>query len=271
MVMAFEREEIRLPGGVLTYLVAGSGNPMLYIHGGEGAQTSDAVLRLAEGRRVYVPILPGFDGTDAHADVQSVRQLALMVGHFIEAVIRGPCDVIGHSFGAWVALWLAADKPGWVDHLILESPLGFVPEGRDALVNEAGIAPARLHAHPERETFAEKPADVAQQNRQVLARYAGAVTADDVMPALVDISCVTLLLAGADDDVATPETIRLLKSGMRRSYLIYVFDARHAIEIDQPGRFHGVVTDFLTWGEAFLVNRADQRTPFSRAADAAYG
>jgi len=247
--MAFEREEVRLPGGVLTYWVAGSGSPLLYIHGGEGAQTSDALARLAQGRRVYVPILPGFDSSDAHKDVRSVRQLAHMLGDFIAAKIGGACDVIGFSFGGWVALWLAADKPNSVDHLILQSPLGFVPEGRDELLGAAG-------------TMA--------QNRDVLARYAGG-TADDLMPALADITCVTLLLAGASDDVARPETVRLLKSRMPRSYLVYVFDARHAIEVDQPNRFHGVVTDFLTWGEAFLVNRADQRTPFSRAADAAYG
>src|SRR5262249_3066994 len=159
---------------------------------------------------------------------------------------------------------LAADKPGSVDHLILQSPLGFAPEGRDELVRAVGIAPSRVHAHPERAAFAGKPADVARQNQEVVARYAGGATADDLRAVLGDITCVTLLLAGADDDVSMPETIRLLKSRMPRSYLVYVFDARHAIEVDQPNRFHGVVTDFLTWGEAFLVNRADQRTPFSR-------
>jgi pimeloyl-ACP methyl ester carboxylesterase len=266
--MAFEREQVRLPGGVLAYWVAGSGSPLVYLHGGQGAQTSDALLRLAEGRRVYVPILPGFDGTDGNAEVRSVRQLARTVGDFIDTAIGGACDVLGYSFGGWVALWLAADKPGCVDHLVLQSPLGFVPDGREQLIGEAGLPPARLHAHPERAAFPETPADVARQNRQVVARYAG--SADDLMPALAGISCVTLLLAGADDDVAGADTIRLLKRSMPRCYLVYVYDARHAIEVDQPRRFHGVVADFLTWGDAFLVNRADQRTPFSRA-DAVQG
>jgi pimeloyl-ACP methyl ester carboxylesterase len=270
-VMAFEREEIRLAGGVLTYWVAGSGSPMVYIHGGEGVQTSDALRRLSQGRRIYVPVLPGFDGVAMHGEVRSVRQLAGLVGNFIERMVGGPCDIVGHSFGGWVALWLAADKPGCVDHLILESPLGVVPESRAQLTGGDGIATARLHAHPERVTATDKPADIARQNRQALARYATAGAADDVMSALPDVPCVTLLLAGADDMVATPDTIRLLKSRMRKCYLIYVYDAAHMIEVDQPGRFHGVVTDFLTWGEAFLVNRADQRTPSSREADAAYG
>jgi pimeloyl-ACP methyl ester carboxylesterase len=166
--------------------------------------------------------------------------------------------VIGYSFGGWVALWLAADKPACVDHLVLQSPLGFVPEGRDQLVGAAALAPARLHAHPERAAFADKPTDVARQNRQAVAGYAGGI--DEPMSALADISCVTLLLAGADQ-IAPGHAALEQPDGLGR---------RHVVEVDQPRRFHGVVTDFLTWGEAFLVNRADQRTPFSRAADARY-
>jgi pimeloyl-ACP methyl ester carboxylesterase len=218
-IMAFEREEIRLPGGVLTYLVAGRGNPVVYIHGDGGARESDALLRLSQERRVYIPVLPGFDGVAPRADGPSARELAQLVGGFVEAMVSGPCDIIGHSFGGWVALWLAADKPDCVDHLVLEAPRG------------------------------------------------GAAS----MPALADMSCVTLLLAGADDDAAGQDTARALKGELRKSYLVYVYGAGHAVAVDQPARFHGVVTDFLTWGEAFLVNRADQRTPLSREGDAAYG
>ena len=45
--MAFEREQEGLPGGILTYWVAGSGSPLLYIHGGEGVQTCDPIARAA--------------------------------------------------------------------------------------------------------------------------------------------------------------------------------------------------------------------------------
>jgi pimeloyl-ACP methyl ester carboxylesterase len=145
-----------------------------------------------------------------------------------------------------------------MDHLVLEAPIGFVPESREGVTGNA-IAQA-LVAHPERVTAPAKNADVARQNQRVVAHYAGEARKDtDLISALSGIGSVTLLLAGTHDAVAAPESLRLLKSRMPKCYLLYIYDAAHCVEVDQPERFQRVVADFLDWGEAFLVNRADQR------------
>ncbi|MDE0058134.1 MAG: alpha/beta hydrolase, partial [Defluviicoccus sp.] len=63
-----------------------------------------------------------------------------------------------------------------------------------------------------------------------------------------------LILHGTRDGVVPASGARLLKSRIPRCFLIYVYDAAHAIEVDQPEYFVGLVTDFFARGEAFLVN-----------------
>ena len=40
--------------------------------------------------------------------------------------------------------------------------------------------------------------------------------------------------------------------------MIYVFDAGHDIEVDQPERVVALVRDFFARGEAFIVNPGDE-------------
>jgi pimeloyl-ACP methyl ester carboxylesterase len=62
---------------------------------------------------------PDWDGhSDLHA--QAVREAAAMA-----AVLGAPVDVIGHSFGATVALRLALEQPELVRRLVLVEPVLF--------------------------------------------------------------------------------------------------------------------------------------------------
>jgi pimeloyl-ACP methyl ester carboxylesterase len=54
-----------------------------------------------------------------------------------------------------------------------------------------------------------------------------------------------------------PESGQLLKREIQNAKLIYVFDAGHNIEVDQPERFVALIRDFFTRGEAFIVNPGD--------------
>jgi pimeloyl-ACP methyl ester carboxylesterase len=79
---------------------------------------------------------------------------------------------------------------------------------------------------------------------------------DELEAELPKISCLTLVLAGNADTVTTPDSVRLTKRAVPRSFLVYVHDAGHDIEADKPQQFTRVVTDFLKWGEGFLVRRS---------------
>ncbi len=50
------------------------------------------------------------------------------------------------------------------------------------------------------------------------------------------------------------ETGRLLKAKLPHVYLMYVYDAAHSIQVDQPERYDRIVGEFLKRGEAFIIN-----------------
>ncbi len=90
-------------------------------HGGEWA----GLAGLLAGVRLMAPDLPGhgrqpeWDGqSDTHAD--ATRQAADCA-----AALGAPVDVIGHSFGATVALRLALERPELVRSLVLVEPVLF--------------------------------------------------------------------------------------------------------------------------------------------------
>jgi pimeloyl-ACP methyl ester carboxylesterase len=73
---------------------------------------------------------------------------------------------------------------------------------------------------------------------------------------LGDIEALTLILQGTKDGVIPVASARLLKERIPRAHLVYLYDAAHALEIDQPERFTHLIGDFFRRGEAFIVNSA---------------
>src|SRR5256885_15879654 len=102
---------VSLSTGELSYFTAGEGRAILYLHPAGGLRWTRVLEGLAKSSALHVPVMPGFDGTSAHGAVKSMRGLANLVGEFIGKVIAGPCDVIGCSFGGYLAAWLAGEHP----------------------------------------------------------------------------------------------------------------------------------------------------------------
>jgi pimeloyl-ACP methyl ester carboxylesterase len=255
--MTFSLAEAKLAKGTLPYHVGGTGTPLLCLHSAAGVRIGAAFERLAETRRLYVPIFPGFDGTPPWPELRGMEGLGDLAAEFAHSTIGAACDVMGHSLGGWVAAWMAVRHPDRVQQLILHAPAGFAPEGSPGLPTD----PARLlqlaFAHPENLPPEQKSPEALKTNRLMVDRYTGGGPADPGLKARIgEISALTLILYGTKDGLVPIASPRLLKERIPRSHLLYVYDAAHAIEIDQPARFVSLVGDFLALGEAFIVNRS---------------
>ena len=247
--------KISLSTGELTYFVAGEGRTILYLHAAGGVRWTRVLEGLAKSSALHVPVMPGFDGTSAHGAVKSVRGLAHLVGEFIGKVIAGPCDVIGCSFGGYLAAWLAAEHPELVDHLVLECPAGFRPKGRGERPADAQALRKLLFLHPEKLPPESKPAEQEVANRKMLPHYGYTLDTDEELLArLPSIDKLTLILHGTADRMIPKESVQLLKGRLPRCYLVYVWDAAHAIEVDQPERMLALVQSFLERSDSFMVN-----------------
>jgi pimeloyl-ACP methyl ester carboxylesterase len=253
--MPFERKETKVGSGPLTYFVAGSGEPLLYLHPAAGISLSKPLEALAQSRTVYMPVTPGFDGTAPHDSIRSMEALADVAASFINVAIGKRCDVMGTSFGGWEALWLAVKHPDKLDHLVLEAPAGVPAGGKGGLPSDPAELRRKLFAHPDRAPPMSKPIEHIQGNRRMLDHYGAASLADGTLSGRVgEIKALTLILMGSKDEIIPRETGLYLKATIAGSHLAYVYDAAHVIESDQPERLLRIVASFLDRGDAYIVN-----------------
>ena len=106
------------------------GTPVLLLHGVPETSTCWAALapRLATGRRVLAPDLPGLGGS-TYTGPYDVASLVEQLAALVEAEVPGGrVDVVGHDWGGALALGLAGARPDLVRRLVVaNAPYRSVP------------------------------------------------------------------------------------------------------------------------------------------------
>jgi len=256
--ISFKEQTVDLETGRVTYLNGGSGRPLLHLHSAGGPRVSPAIEQLGKRHSIYMPTAPGYNGTPGHARIASMVDLADLMAKFARGVIGSACDVIGESFGGWVALWLAVRHPDLVEQLVLEAPAGLRTEGTGGLPADPAERLRKLYAAPERAPKETRSAAVLAENQRMRERYTGGITLDPALQeALPRVKARTLIVFGTADEVVPVETTRRLTAGIAQSHLSYIYGAAHAPEFDQPRRVARLVGAFLERGEGFLVRRSE--------------
>lgn len=130
------------------FIDAGHGPPVVLLHSSaSGARQWEALIAaLAPARRVIAPNLLGYgrtDPRDAAARSSAAGQAAAMLPALDE--LDGSIDLVGHSFGAVVALELALALGPRAGRLVLFEPNAFALLGNPGLEAERLVV-ARLHA-----------------------------------------------------------------------------------------------------------------------------
>ncbi len=120
---------VSVPGGELVGVRSGSGRPLLVLHGGPAVNDySDwfaaelagwAALRYTQ-RGVAPSVTEGPFTIEQHVS----DALAVLDQHGV-----ADATVLGHSWGGYLAMQLAARAPGRVNALVLAEPLGAVGDG----------------------------------------------------------------------------------------------------------------------------------------------
>jgi pimeloyl-ACP methyl ester carboxylesterase len=117
----------------LHYLEAGSGPPLVLVHGLASSATQDWGRLVAPlGRRfhVYAPDLPGFGESEqpAGADYSIPMQVEALRA-FMVAVGVARARVAGLSMGGWIVCRLAGSHPEMVERLVVVDAAGMRPDG----------------------------------------------------------------------------------------------------------------------------------------------
>ena len=255
----FNEQKVVLATGPVHFLKGGNGPAILHLHSAAGPRLSPTIERLSAKHTIYMPTMPGFNGTPAHPGVVSMKDLGDLTASFVRAIVGKGCDVIAESFGGWIALWQAVNHPDLVEQLVLEAPAGMRTKGIGGLPADPAERDRKLYAVPERAPKDPQYDEVLPGNFKAVARYAGGETLDaELLKALPKIKARTLLLFGSKEEVTPVEDVgRRLKSAIPHSHLSYIYGAAHAVEFDQPERVARLVGAFLERGEAFVVRIAE--------------
>lgn len=157
----FEPRSARLGARQIAYARAGTGPPIVLVHGLGGASSnwSELAPLLATRHRVLAVDLPGHGGSEPLAAAHELDTFADAVAACIEREDVAPAVVIGHSLGGAVALRLAARRPELVSALVLAAPAGISSStlrARLGLRALGALRPSRLAAR-HRDRIARSP------------------------------------------------------------------------------------------------------------------
>jgi uncharacterized protein (TIGR02118 family) len=246
----------------LEYEERGTGEPVLLIHGSILADAFAPLLaepRLTDGYRVISYHRRGFAGSARPEGEVSIARQAADARAVLARLGIAQAHVVGHSYGALIALQLALDAPETVHSLaLLEPPLLAVPSGERLIATAFAPAIERYGAGDRAgavETVlrgvAGEPGLAAVQ-RTLSGALALAETDADTffqteLPALQvwrfgqeearRISQPVLAVQGADSERVTPafgEGIALLRRWLPQTESLVVSDATHGLPFMNP-------------------------------------
>src|ERR1700694_313545 len=131
----------------ITFAEAGTGKPVLILHGGGGPFTVAGIAgHLAETMHTILPTHPGWNGTPRPAWFSGIDDLALAYLQYLDDNDLRDVLVIGSSMGGWIGSEMAVrDSAGLITGLIL--------------IDAVGI---NVEAHPIRDFFALDARGVAK-------------------------------------------------------------------------------------------------------------
>jgi pimeloyl-ACP methyl ester carboxylesterase len=137
---------LEVAGGRRTIEVfeAGEGEPFVFLHG-EGGLAADSpfLSALAQGRRVFAPLLPGFGRSTGAEGLRDMLAVTLHSFDVLDALGLDRPVLVGHSLGGMIAAEMAALAPREVERLGLVAPMGLW-----------------LDAHPVPDLFATLPREL---------------------------------------------------------------------------------------------------------------
>jgi len=260
-------------GRDVTVARAGTGPPLLYLHGladVHSALAPEPFTPLLDGLStradVISPALPGYAGSEPLGPRSDVEDHAFHLADLLEQLGVGAVDVVGASLGGWLAAEFALRHPARVRRLVLLAPLGLdVPDARGALffgaaaprgVGGLGEVRAVLFADPDGPVALDALPDDLPRDRALrwFGGLAGAAAIGWTAPQLCNpklagrlgrIAAPTLLVWGGRDRIVPVDQAEVWRRGLPDARLEVLDAAGHGLSLEEPARVGPMVQAFL--------------------------
>ena len=159
---------------------AGSGDPVLYLHGAGGANWYPLLEMLSAHHRVLAPEHPGFGRSEIPEWMAGIGDLAYFYLDALAGLGIDRAHLVGHSLGGWTAAEIAVRNTTRLRTMTLLAPAGVAsttePFGdiflwtQEEHARNSFFEPALIEARLE--ALADVDLDVFLQNRAAAARLA---------------------------------------------------------------------------------------------------
>jgi pimeloyl-ACP methyl ester carboxylesterase len=259
---------VETPAGTIAYRRAGAGLPLLLLHGGWSDSRSwlPQLTGLAGDHDVVAWDAPGCGGSSDPPSDLALADYADAVAALVGELGLGRVHLVGHSFGAGLAIEVCARRPDLVRSLVLsgayagwrgslppeevearirgvlsdlDRPPGEWVEGYLAGFFSGSVAPETRDV-VRAMMFDVRPAGL----RSMLTAFADA----DLRNRLPTIAVPTLLLYGAEDARAPRAVANALHAAVPGSRLVLIPGAGHDVNLEVPEAFDAAVRPFLREG-----------------------
>ena len=246
------------------YEQAGEAGPQALLLHGWGCSTqhfAPIAQALARDHRVTVIDFPAHGQSDRPPEPWGVQEFAECVKELAERLGIVPCDIIAHSFGGRVALYLAANWPDMVNRLIITGGAGLkkpqteaqkkrsqaYQQKKRALLGLArlpllgGIAQKALKALQQKYGSADYNA-LDDEMKKTFVK----VISEDLQPLLPRVRASTLLVWGENDQDTPLWMGQTMEREIRDAGLVIFENDDHFAYLHQWQRFVAVARAFLT-------------------------
>ncbi len=250
-------------GASVHFEVLGEGPPLLLIAGTASDVASwGPLLPLLDGRQLILIDNRGsgrtkVEGPLTHTDM--VEDSAALIDH----LGLGAVDVVGHSLGGFLGLWLAAVHPDKVKRLVTMGS-GLIDARSKALFQDLSrlyftvppqdffrllypwLFSQPFFADPANVTAAAE-ASTAYPYRQSPGDFARQIAAMDrpLRANLATIGCPVLAIAGDGDLLAPPAAVAAGHADIPSHRLMVIPNAAHSIHWEQPQAVADAIRSFL--------------------------
>jgi len=257
-----ERRKVLIRNGLFQteLLQAGSGEPLLFLHGAGGLHEGKYLDQLAERFTVYAPSHPGFGASEGLEHIDDVIDLALYYHDFMDELGIESAHLVGHSMGGMLAAEIAALCSHRVRRLVLANPVGLWRDDAPVLdffvLGPDQLLPYIVH-DPEsaavREAFPtpQSPDDMIEMMYQRIQSHASAgkflwpIPERGLSRRMHRITSPTLIVWGESDRLVAPSYAEDFRSSIADSRVVIMKECAHLPMFEKRDEFVSLVTEFL--------------------------
>ena len=239
---------------------AGSGEPVLFLHGEGGPLWTPFHDVLAQHRRVIAPVHPGYGESTGSDQLQDLPDLIYYYLDLLDRLGLRQLPLIGHGLGGMVAAELAAVQPERFTQLVLIAPLGlWIPNDpvRDYFVMPPAELAAALY-HDRDSAAARAAAETPTEGDAVIefhlqraksmataAKYLWPIPNRGLAKRLHRIAAPTLIVWGESDRIASPRYAEAFQERIAGARVEIVKESGHLPQEEQPARVAELTSAFL--------------------------